>query len=125
MKSEITFILGASDKVDRYSYQARSMLHEYGFRTALISPRVKLVEGEIVHPDIKSAVLAVGNPDTITMYVGASVSSQMKNEILSSQPRRVIFNPGSENADLAAALRNSGVAVLEACTLVMLRTGQF
>jgi hypothetical protein len=59
------------------------------------------------------------------MYVGARISDGELDRILKLKPRRVIFNPGSENADLAQKLQNAGIEIVEACTLVMLRTGQF
>jgi predicted CoA-binding protein len=125
MRTELVFILGASDKIDRYSYQARKMLHDYNHQTILVSPRIKSVEGELVYPDLESAVASNGRPETLTIYVGASVSSGMLESILAAHPKRVIFNPGSENPGLATALKNSGAEVIEGCTLVMLRTGQF
>jgi hypothetical protein len=125
MNKDLVFILGASDKPDRYSYQAWKMLKDHGHATVLISPRLKSLEGEAVYPDIQSAVAIAGRPDTLTMYVGANVSTQMQSEILAANPKRVIFNPGSENSVLFAALQKIGADTLEACTLVMLRTGQF
>lgn len=125
MNKYLVFILGASDKPDRYSYQAWKMLKDYGHSTVLISPRLKSLEGEIVYSDIQSAVAAAGRPDTLTMYVGANISAQMQTDILAANPKRIIFNPGSENPELATALRTIGAETLEACTLVMLRTGQF
>ena len=63
--------------------------------------------------------------DTVTMYVGAAISGGLTAKLISLQPRRVIFNPGAENAELAAQLKAAGIEVEEACTLVLLRTGQF
>lgn len=125
MTTQTVFILGASDKPDRYSYKAWKMLNEYGHKTVLISPRVKSVEGELVYSDLKSAHAAHGRPDSLTMYIGPDLSAKLQEEILSVSPKRVIFNPGSENPKLATALNNHGAKVIEACTLVMLRTGQF
>lgn len=119
------FILGASDKPDRYSYKAWKMLNEYGHKTVLISPRVKSIEGESVYPDLKSAHSAHGSPDSLTMYVGSQLSTKLQDEIIFINPKRVIFNPGSENDELASTLKSKGSKVLEACTLVMLRTEQF
>jgi uncharacterized protein len=63
--------------------------------------------------------------DTLTMYVNASISKGLGSDILKLNPRRVIFNPGAENAPLEDELRRQNIEVVEACTLVMLRTGQF
>jgi predicted CoA-binding protein len=62
---------------------------------------------------------------TLTIYVNPKISHQMQDEILKYPAKRVIFNPGTENFELAEKLRQKGVEVLEACTLVMLKTGQF
>lgn len=66
-----------------------------------------------------------GEADTITVYVNPSVSSGLEEAFLRARPRRVIFNPGAENPDLADRLREAGIEVEEACTLVLLNTGQF
>ena len=63
--------------------------------------------------------------DTITVYVSPELSNLMRDQILQAKPRRVIFNPGAENAVLAQALKEAGIATLNACTLVLLTTGQF
>ncbi len=63
--------------------------------------------------------------DTLTMYVGPDLSTKMESEILALRPRRVIFNPGSENPPLQNSLAKAGIEVEEACTLVLLRTHQF
>lgn len=115
-------ILGASEKPDRYANKAFHLLKEYGHAPVPVSPRLKELEGMHVF----SSLSEVANPvDTLTMYVGKEKSSQLKNEILALKPKRVIFNPGSENPDLKKALEQSGIEVVEGCTLVMLRSHQF
>lgn len=117
-----TVIIGASDKPERYSYKALNMLQAYGHDVALVHPHLKLIEGLPV-ADRLSAV--AGPVDTITMYVNASLSDPMEAEILSARPRRVIFNPGTENPRLEKNLSASGIHVEIACTLVLLQTGQY
>lgn len=116
-------ILGASDKPDRYSYKAFKMLQEYGHQTLPISKRLTgALEGVKVFPaltDIREPV------DTLTMYVGPDISTKLEAEILALKPKRVIFNPGSENPALERSLEERGIHVVEACTLVLLRTHQF
>lgn len=63
--------------------------------------------------------------DTVTLYVNAATSSAMAAELIALKPRRVIFNPGTENPLLATQLSQAGIAYEKACTLVLLRTGQF
>ena len=115
-------ILGASAKPERYANQAFHMLRDYGHTVLPISPVLKELEGV---PVLRSLGDITGPVDTLTMYVGPSVSSGLEAAILKLHPRRVIFNPGSENPGLQSALAAAGIEVEEACTLVLLRTNQF
>jgi predicted CoA-binding protein len=63
--------------------------------------------------------------DTVTLYVSPAVSDSLADQILETRPRRVIFNPGSENPRLLYRLREKGITGTEACTLVLLNTGRF
>jgi predicted CoA-binding protein len=67
----------------------------------------------------------LANIDTVTMYVGAKNQPQFYDYIINLQPRRVIFNPGSENDEFEKMLQQKNIEVEEACTLVLLSTGQF
>ena len=69
--------------------------------------------------------LISGPVDTVTMYVGAAISAGLQDRLIALKPKRVIFNPGAENALLAEALQKAGIACEDACTLVLLNTGQF
>lgn len=115
-------ILGASDNPDRYSYKAFKMLQQYGHTPLPISVKLKELEGI---PAFASLSELKGPIDTLTMYIGPDKSAQLQAEIVQLKPRRVIFNPGSENPELAEKLRAAGIEVEEACTLVLLRTNQF
>ncbi len=115
-------ILWASDNPERYSYKAFQMLKEYQHIPILISPKLKELEEHQVFSSLGEVSDTI---DTLTMYVGPELSEKLKHEILAVKPRRIIFNPGSENAPLQAELKNAGIHVIEACTLVLLRTNQF
>jgi predicted CoA-binding protein len=115
-------ILGASNNPSRYSYLAFKKLLAHGHRPFPVSPKLKELEGVPVVAGLGELREPI---DTITMYVGPDKSSQMEREILALKPRRVIFNPGSENPKLASALREAGAEVENACTLVLLASGQF
>ncbi len=121
MKIENVAVLGASDKPDRYSYKAFKMLLENKHMVSLVSPRLKEVEGHKVVSSLKELT----NIDTLTLYVNKSISSSLSEEIIELKPKRVIFNPGSENEELSIELNKKGIETEEACTLVLLRTGQF
>ncbi len=120
--NSLVAVLGASPKEDRYSFMAVKMLKEYGHKPIPVHPAGRPVDGA-------EAVRSLGDiaeeVDTLTMYVNSSISDKMTSLILELKPRRVIFNPGSENQKLAQKLAENSVQVVEACTLVMLRTDQF
>lgn len=122
MKQSKVAILGASEKTERFSYRAFQMLREHGYPVIPVSPKLNELDGV---PVIKSLKEVKGHVDTLTMYVGPEKSDRMADEILELKPRRVIFNPGSENPALQKKLQEAGVHVIEACTLVLLRTRQF
>jgi predicted CoA-binding protein len=119
---ETVAILGASPKPDRYAYKALEMLHEYGHRTLPINPAFDEILGEMCYPTISTAP---GPIDTVTLYLGEARSNPLIDEIISAKPRRIIMNPGAENGVLATRAEEAGIEVVEGCTLVMLRTGQF
>jgi predicted CoA-binding protein len=122
MKPEIVAILGASPKPDRYAYRAFEMLRQYGHRPIPINPAFDDIRGEKCYPKISDAP----NPiDTVTMYLGEARSNPLIAEIIAAKPRRIIMNPGAENAALAEQAEEAGIEVVEGCTLVMLQTGQF
>lgn len=115
-------ILGASQNTERYSYLAFKMLQEYGHKPFPVTPKFTDLEGVPTFPALKDIPEKI---DTLTMYVGPDISTRLKSDILALKPRRVIFNPGAENAALQADLKSAGIQVEEACTLVLLRTKQF
>ena len=115
-------ILGASPKPDRYAYKAFELLREYGHRPIPINPAFQDILGEKCYPKISEAP---GPIDTVTLYLGEARSNPLIDEIINAKPRRIIMNPGAENFALAAKAEEAGIAVVEGCTLVMLRAGQF
>ena len=101
-------VLGASPKPARYANQCTRLLKEYGYRVTLVS------------------LGAIGDPvDTLTLYVGPQLLEPQVDDIVHLKPGRVIFNPGTESLLVQKQLDAAGIDWLEACTLVMLRTGQF
>jgi hypothetical protein len=121
-KPETVAILGASPKPERYAYKAFEMLREYGHRPIPINPAFVDIMGVKCYPKISDAP---GPIDTVTLYLGQARSDPLIAEILAAQPRRIIMNPGAENYALAEKAEGAGIEVVEGCTLVMLRTGQF
>lgn len=115
-------ILGASGNPDRYSYKAFKSLTNHGHKSFLVSPTLKNLEGSPVVSDLSDVKVSV---DTLTMYVNPKISAGLKGKILELKPKRVIFNPGTENPQLESDLKQAGIDVLQACTLVLLATDQF
>lgn len=119
---ETVVIVGASDKLDRYSNKAQKLLTRHGHHVVPVHPLLKEIDGVNVKASLRDIDAAV---DTITMYVGPERGEKLSEDIIALKPRRVIFNPGSESAILQQQLQASGIAVEEACTLVLLNTNQF
>lgn len=115
-------ILGASRKPDRYSFKALKMLQEKGHVPFPVHPSIRVVEDFPVFPSL--AELPERCP-TVTVYLAARNSNRVAEDLLNCGAERVIFNPGAENPELETRLKERGVEVLEACTLVMLSTDQF
>lgn len=115
-------ILGASNKPERYSHQAVLLLAEKGHTVFPVNPALSEIDG---HPVYKTLADIPEPMDTLTLYVSPALSTGMTDAIQAAQPRRVIFNPGTENPAVEEPLAAAGIEVVRACTLVMLRTGQF
>jgi predicted CoA-binding protein len=115
-------VLGASDRPDRYSFQAIEMLLESGHTVFPVTTKRISLRSLTVY----RSVTEVPRPlHTITLYVNPSILETLVDEILEVRPIRVIFNPGTENPAVERRLQEAGIQVVEACTLVLLRTGQF
>ncbi len=97
-------------------------LLEAGHEVILINPGLTKIENHEVLPTLGTIT---GDVDTLTMYVRPVISSKVAEEVLTLKPGRVIFNPGTENPELTAKLDEAGIPWQNACTLVLLRTGQF
>jgi hypothetical protein len=115
-------VLGASDQPDKYAFKAVQMLLQNGHEVVPVNPNVDTVENLVVLDSLDQVDGAV---DTLTLYVSPHISSSLTEKIIRMNPGRVIFNPGAENAQLEAKLQQHGIATEQACTLVLLRTGQF
>ncbi|HZY81020.1 MAG TPA: CoA-binding protein [Cyclobacteriaceae bacterium] len=118
-----TVIIGATPNPSRYAYIAAKFLRDKKEEFVPVGIKKGEVQGQpILQITDKPAITDV---DTVTMYIGPQRQPPWYDYILSLKPRRIIFNPGSENPEFAELLESKGVEVIEACTLVMLRTNQF
>jgi len=119
---ETVGILGASNKEGRYSRLAQEILMDEGYDVVPISAR----GGEILgRPGYTSLRDVPGPIDTLTVYVSPKNIEPHLDDIVRSSIRRVIFNPGTESEAIQARIRESGKLVVEACTIVMVKTGRF
>ncbi|HEY3697923.1 MAG TPA: CoA-binding protein [Spongiibacteraceae bacterium] len=115
-------VVGASANPDRIAHQAIERLLNKHYTVIPINP----AGGEILGLKVRSSLGEIGQTvDTVTMYVGPERQSVLIDAIIRLKPRRVIFNPGAENPAVYARLTQAGIAVQEACTLVLLSTHQF
>lgn len=115
-------VLGASDNPERTAFQAIERLLANHHEVIPVSPK----GGEILGLKVVPTITEIAQPvDTLTMYVGPDRQSALVGDIVALKPRRVIFNPGTENPALYPQLQQAGIAVEEACTLVLLSTHQF
>jgi predicted CoA-binding protein len=115
-------VVGASRKPERYSNRALRMLASHGHAPIPIS---KFGHEILGHTGYASLTAAPGPIDTVTVYLSPEKQPPVIQDILAVRPRRVIFNPGAENSEAADLLTQHGISVVEACTLVLLATGQF
>lgn len=116
-----TVVLGASDNPARYSYLAVEKLNRYGHSVIAIGKK----EGKVGSTNVITARPDEKDVDTITLYLNPQLQKQYYDYILSLHPKRIIFNPGTENDELEAIAKANQIQSLEACTLVLLGTGQY
>lgn len=116
-----TIVIGASDNPARYSYLAVEKLNRYGHPVIAIGKK----EGHIgktkmitEHPDEKEV-------DTVSLYLNPQLQKDYYDYIISLHPKRIIFNPGTENDELYKLAKTNGIEPMEACTQVLLGTGQY
>lgn len=115
-------ILGASNKPERYAYKAFKLLKQHHHKIYLISPNLKVLEDTEVFTELRQIPEPI---DTLTMYVGAAISTPLKDQIVKLRPKRIIFNPGSENSGIEEDLASAGIEIIHDCTLVMLNSSRF
>jgi uncharacterized protein len=116
-----TLVLGASPNPERYSFLAINKLREHNHPVIAVGKKNAIV----ADVPVQSSISPIPDLDTVTMYLNSENQKNYYDYILSQHPRRVIFNPGAENPEFEKLLSDNGIKVLEACTLVLLGTGQY
>lgn len=121
MMNKKTLVVGASENPERYSYLAVNKLRSKGNDVVAIGQTT----GRLGDVEITKEKQAFNNVDTVTLYINPTVQQQYYDYILSLNPKRIVFNPGTENMEFEKMAKSQGIDVLEACTLVLLSTGQY
>ena len=116
-----TLVLGASPNPARYAYLAMHRLKNAGHEAIPVGIKKGIVAGE----EIINEQTLIDGIDTITLYLNPKRQEAYYDYILSLQPKRIIFNPGTENFELAKLAKEKGIETLNACTLVLIATDQY
>lgn len=118
-----TVIVGATPNQSRYAFLAANMLREYDHNIVPIGIKQGEVAGEEILDIRKKPVIK--DVDTITLYIGPRHQPEWYEYLLSLKPKRIIFNPGTENDEFERLAESRGIEAMQACTLVLLRSLQF
>jgi predicted CoA-binding protein len=121
MADKKTLVLGATPDASRYAYLAANRL----VRTGHPIVNVGIKTGEVAGVAIEKPETIHDDIDTITLYIGTRNQPPLYDYILATNPKRIIFNPGTENSELRQLASERGIETISACTLVMLATGEY
>ncbi|MFN8311017.1 MAG: CoA-binding protein [Chitinophagales bacterium] len=121
LEATSTLVLGASENPSRYSFLAINRLLQHGYKVLAVGAR----PGVVNSVPITTAIDLTQRPDTVTLYLSPPNQKPYYDQLLQLKPRRIIFNPGTENQELADLAKAAGIQTTEACTLVLLGTGQY
>ncbi|MBN8854789.1 MAG: CoA-binding protein [Sphingobacteriales bacterium 50-39] len=120
-QSKKTLVLGASNNPQRYSYLAVNRLRSKGHPVVAIGKK----QVRVADVDIDTEKKDFPAVDTVTLYLNPGAQQEYYDYILRLHPRRIIFNPGAENPELEQLAKDHDIVPVEACTLVLLSTGQY
>jgi len=116
-----TLVFGASTKPDRYAFKAITRLRQSGYPVIAIAKR----PGKVADVDFMIGEPELDGVHTITLYVSPKYISPHIDYLISLKPKRIIFNPGTENPNFAQKVQTAGILTIDACTLVMLSIGVY
>jgi len=122
MNVEQVAVIGASSKPNRYSYKAIALLKEHNHIPIPVSMRDDEILGFKAYRSIEDIPTQI---DTVTLYINPKVLAEIIDDIIAKAPKRVIMNPGTESESAKELFRKHNIRVIEACTLVLLKTNQF
>jgi len=115
-------ILGASTNPERYANKAQKLLMDKGYNVYPINPNYEQIENISCFKritDVKNEI------HTLTVYMNPEKFKMVLPEVIKKKPKRIILNPGSESVEIKNILSSKNISAIEACTLVLLKTGQF
>jgi uncharacterized protein len=121
MAAKKTLVLGASENPERYSNLAVKKLLANKHPVIAWSKRKGSIGATVFETEKKK----FDNIDTVTLYLNPAHQKEYYDYIFSLHPKRIIFNPGTENDELVELAKKEGIVTQEACTLVLLSTGQY
>ena len=116
-----TLVIGASTNPERYAHRAITQLRAKNHSVIAFG----LKPGTVTDVTIETEWNPVWQVDTVTLYLNAQRQEAFYDQIVALHPRRVIFNPGTENPIFEALLTKAGIETEEACTLVLLSLGEY
>jgi predicted CoA-binding protein len=116
-----TVVIGASPNPERYSYRAINELRAHGYPVIALGTK----QGMVADLAIETGRPHIADVDTVTLYVGPSNQPLWYDYILSLSPKRILFNPGTENIQFMKMATDRGIAVEASCTLVLLSLGNY
>ena len=124
-------VLGASENPDRYSCKAVKSLAGNGYEVVAVGFRPGFIKAAGIPPglsreiEVLTGTPEVGEVDTVLLYMGVKKQKEYYDYLLRLNPRRVIFNPGSENRELQDILDKKGIKTVRDCALIMINTDTF
>jgi len=121
MPNKKTLVIGASENEERYSNMAIKLLAKYNHDVLAIGTR----KGQVGNVVIETEQKVFDDVDTVTLYINPTLQKQYYNYILGLNPKRILFNPGTENIEFKNLAEAQGITTEDACTLVLLRLGQY
>lgn len=116
-----TLILGASSNPHRYSFLALQRLRQHQHPVVAVGRKKEMVEDTIIESEKKDWT----GINTVTIYLNPDHQQEYYDYVISLKPKRIIFNPGTENEEFESLLKKHGIDTMNACTLVLLATGQY
>lgn len=116
-----TLVIGASENPARYANRAIKALLQKNHDVLAVGKQ----KGKVEDVEIKTEISTTTEIDTVTLYINSQIQEHYEDFLIELHPRRVIFNPGTENSKLQNQLEEHGIETLSACTLVLLATNQY